>query len=260
MSRLIGRFIILSAVLSGVAFCFAQGGGTGELFQALQRENAELKKQAQDLRIELEKLRQETVSLQSRLVGLAAEKGALESRLASLRQAREAADERTAQADRATAQAAETLSQLRDLIRSQAEAVAAQKSVIAETTAEKKEWRSEAQAASAAAERAVSEAERAKAAEATARQLFVREEALGQYNIAVLKSAAGKYREAEKHFLACLKLLPDDADTHYNLGVLYEDRLRAPAKAVKHYRRFLELRPTGRDAEKVAQWLDKLEI
>jgi tetratricopeptide (TPR) repeat protein len=79
------------------------------------------------------------------------------------------------------------------------------------------------------------------------------------YNMGCVYRAAKRYRQAEEEFLKVLDVDPDDAGTHYNLGVLYDDDLHEPAKARIHYERFLELAPGDRDAPMVREWLSGLE-
>ena len=80
------------------------------------------------------------------------------------------------------------------------------------------------------------------------------------YNMAAVYAREGKYDEAEQEYLHALRLDPMDADVHYNLGILYDDELKSPAKATVHYRRYLKLNPHGPDADQVRDWLMKLEM
>ncbi len=80
------------------------------------------------------------------------------------------------------------------------------------------------------------------------------------YNMAAVYAREGKFSEAEQEYLHALRLDPTDADVHYNLGILYDDELKSPAKAVVHYRRYLKLSPHGPDADQVRNWLMKLEM
>jgi chromosome segregation ATPase len=80
------------------------------------------------------------------------------------------------------------------------------------------------------------------------------------YNMAAVYAREGKFDEAEQEYLHALQLDPTDADVHYNLGILYDDELKSPAKAVVHYRRYLKLNPHGPDADQVRDWLMKLEM
>jgi len=80
------------------------------------------------------------------------------------------------------------------------------------------------------------------------------------YNMAAVYAREGKYEAAEQEYLRALQLNPTDADVHYNLGILYDDELKSPAKAIVHYRRYLKLSPHGPDADQVRNWLMKLEM
>ncbi len=80
------------------------------------------------------------------------------------------------------------------------------------------------------------------------------------YNMAAVYARENKPEEAEQEYLHALRLDPMDADVHYNLGILYDDELKSPAKAVVHYRRYLKLNPHGPDADQVRDWLMKLEM
>ncbi len=80
------------------------------------------------------------------------------------------------------------------------------------------------------------------------------------YNMAAVYAREGKFTDAEQEYLRALQLDPTDADVHYNLGILYDDELDSPEKAVVHYRRYLKLNPHGPDADEVRSWLMKLEM
>ncbi len=75
------------------------------------------------------------------------------------------------------------------------------------------------------------------------------------YNMGVMYTGRGKYSEAEKEYLCALRIDPADADSHFNLAVLYDDFLKEPQKAAVHYRRYLKLRPDAPDALEVQTWL-----
>jgi chromosome segregation ATPase len=80
------------------------------------------------------------------------------------------------------------------------------------------------------------------------------------YNMAAVYAREGKFEEAEQKYLHALRLNPLDADVHYNLGILYDDELNSPVKAVVHYRRYLKLNPHGAEADQVRDWLMKIEM
>jgi tetratricopeptide (TPR) repeat protein len=61
----------------------------------------------------------------------------------------------------------------------------------------------------------------------------------------------GRPRDAESEYLRALEADSNDADVHYNLGILYDDELREEGKAAAHYSRFLKLNPHSGEAETV---------
>lgn len=80
------------------------------------------------------------------------------------------------------------------------------------------------------------------------------------YNMAAGYAREGKFEAAEREYLRALRLNPMDADVHYNLGILYDDELKLPEKAMVHYRRYLKLNPHGPDSDQVRNWLMHLEM
>jgi len=52
---------------------------------------------------------------------------------------------------------------------------------------------------------------------------------------------------------------PDNPEAHYNLGLLYVNFKEYPERAIKHYRRYLELSPDSLDREEVIEWIKILE-
>ncbi|MFA6357509.1 MAG: tetratricopeptide repeat protein [Candidatus Omnitrophota bacterium] len=77
------------------------------------------------------------------------------------------------------------------------------------------------------------------------------------YNLAIIYENVGRYKEAAQEYEKILELTPDDADIHYNLGILYDDYLQKNEKAIAHYRRYLELCPDAKDAVNVREWMDE---
>jgi len=78
------------------------------------------------------------------------------------------------------------------------------------------------------------------------------------YNLGSVYKAARQYDRAQAQFLKALDMKVDDADLHYNLGILYDDNLGNDKKARQHYERFLELAPNDPDAPNVIKWLKEL--
>jgi len=75
------------------------------------------------------------------------------------------------------------------------------------------------------------------------------------YNKAVAYNKLRMYREEEKEYKQCLKINPKDANVHYNLAILYDDRLNRNDKAVEHYKKYLVLHPSGEGVIQVKEWL-----
>lgn len=59
------------------------------------------------------------------------------------------------------------------------------------------------------------------------------------------RAKLGAYKEAVRAYESALDGTAKTADVHYKLGVLYDDKLKAPLSAIHHYDRYLELVPTG---------------
>ncbi|MBM4079362.1 MAG: tetratricopeptide repeat protein [Planctomycetes bacterium] len=84
-------------------------------------------------------------------------------------------------------------------------------------------------------------------------------ELIVRYNLAVAYYRQGRFEKAAAEYEAALTLNPNHVDSHIALGHIYAERLPAPAKALPHLRRALELAPNHPQAPLVRQWLEKLE-
>jgi Tfp pilus assembly protein PilF len=80
------------------------------------------------------------------------------------------------------------------------------------------------------------------------------------YNMAAVYERDGRYREAEREYLQALEIDPSDAACHFNLGILYDDRLGDKRRAAIHYRRYLKLDPHSTDVDQVKSWLMKIDM
>ena len=69
---------------------------------------------------------------------------------------------------------------------------------------------------------------------------------------------SGDLGRAEKVLKDCLRYEPNQPDCHRNLGVLYASQDQTPS-AIKHYRRYVELRPNAADADRVRDILQRFE-
>ena len=84
-------------------------------------------------------------------------------------------------------------------------------------------------------------------------------------SVGVLMTEAGRLLsakrvgEAEKLYLKALKQEPNNPLVCYNMGILYGDYLKNSGKAIKYYRRYLDLSPKAPDAAIVRTWITDLE-
>lgn len=68
-----------------------------------------------------------------------------------------------------------------------------------------------------------------------------------------------KFEDAAEAFEKCLRLSPTSSKAHLQLGMLYEDRLGDPVKAILHYQAFLKKSPASENADTVRKWLTRIE-
>lgn len=67
---------------------------------------------------------------------------------------------------------------------------------------------------------------------------------IGAYNqFGIFLREAGRFQEAEEVYRQALAVWPDSADTHLNLGILYDLYMGRLPEALEHYRRFQALQP-----------------
>ncbi|MBU0759944.1 MAG: tetratricopeptide repeat protein [Candidatus Omnitrophica bacterium] len=86
-----------------------------------------------------------------------------------------------------------------------------------------------------------------------------REEAIECYNNGLKYAVEENYKKAEESFLKAIKINPEDADSCYNLAIIYDDHLGNKKKAAYYYRKYLELRPDSEDRDMVMEWLRKTD-
>lgn len=91
-------------------------------------------------------------------------------------------------------------------------------------------------------------------------QKMMRENADMHYNLGTIFLKNKQYKEAIKEYQRVLELRPNDSETHYNLGVLYDDYLRDREKALYHYQKYLAINPKSADAKKVETYILSLEL
>lgn len=84
---------------------------------------------------------------------------------------------------------------------------------------------------------------------------LIKENADMHYNLGVLFSQNKEYPRALTEFRKVLELRPDDADAHYNIGVIYAEHVRDRDKALSYFRRYLKLNPRAHDASWVKHYI-----
>ena len=85
-----------------------------------------------------------------------------------------------------------------------------------------------------------------------------RERAIYHYNLAVAYTKAVLIAKAVSEYHKSLEYDPDNAEAHFNLGMLYKGQAHDPVKALEHFRRYLELKPDADDVWDVQDSIDKL--
>ncbi len=81
---------------------------------------------------------------------------------------------------------------------------------------------------------------------------------LSAYNqYAIFLREQGRFDDAERAYRSALDVWPDHAETHRNIGVLYDLYRGEHDKALQHYHRYQEL--TGNTDRTVAGWIVLLE-
>jgi tetratricopeptide (TPR) repeat protein len=86
-----------------------------------------------------------------------------------------------------------------------------------------------------------------------------RQEALLHYNLAVGYTREKNYEMAIDEYEKAISLDPKDADSHYNLAIIYDEYRKNPKRAVQHYKKYLEIRPDAADVDEVKDWINRLE-
>lgn len=74
------------------------------------------------------------------------------------------------------------------------------------------------------------------------------------------KAKEGDYAAAVQSYEASLDGSPKDADVHYRLALLYDDKLKNSVAALHHFQRYLELAPRGMHAKDARNSASQLEL
>ena len=79
------------------------------------------------------------------------------------------------------------------------------------------------------------------------------------YNLGLNYTFATDFSSAINAFEEALRLDAKDALSYYNLGLLYSTYHQEPKKAVKYYKKYLELVPSGPKVDEVKERIKSLE-
>lgn len=74
------------------------------------------------------------------------------------------------------------------------------------------------------------------------------------------KAAAGDHVRAISLYESALEDRPSDAEVHYKLALLYDDKMNDPLDALHHFRRYLAITPAGSHATDVKEFVKRDEI
>lgn len=80
--------------------------------------------------------------------------------------------------------------------------------------------------------------------------------ALAWYNLGKAFDELMRSAEAQKAYETCLALDPNNSYAHFNLARLMENR-RQPRKALKHWRKYVQLEPVSKDRERAVRAIKK---
>jgi len=257
--------VLLAVTAASAPVSAQQEPGGSDLFQVMRREKENIEKQLQATRQELQQERRQQAAVQTRLDAVAADLQAAEQDRRELRDQLRTAGQEQAELEQAVLREAEraeklmaVIAELKGLVASQAEALASQRGQIDSLESSQAALRKQLQAEKGKSENVAAKIAEARAEAGRAADLAAADRLRAHYNLAVMYDRQRMFAAAEKEYRTCLEINPHDAYVHYNLGILYDDKLSEPQKALEHYRRFLELHPQGEDAEKVREWMAAL--
>ena len=91
-------------------------------------------------------------------------------------------------------------------------------------------------------------------------ETLTKERSTFYYNLASYATRSQLFDDALDYYNKALVLNPKDAATYYNMGVIYDEHLDNPSRAIFSYSKYLELAPAdASDREKVKKWIDNLQ-
>lgn len=81
-----------------------------------------------------------------------------------------------------------------------------------------------------------------------------------QVKDAETKMVAGDFSRAISLYESALQDQPTDADVHYKLALLYDDKMNDPLNALHHFKRYLLIAPNGAHAADVKNFVKRDEV
>ena len=81
-----------------------------------------------------------------------------------------------------------------------------------------------------------------------------------QLKDAEAKAAAGDFARAISLYESALEDRPGDAEVHYKLALLYDDKMNDPLNALHHFKRYLFIAPSGARANDVKGFVKRDEV
>lgn len=81
-----------------------------------------------------------------------------------------------------------------------------------------------------------------------------------QLKDAEAKAASSDFTRAVSLYESALEDRPSDAEVHYKLALLYDDKMNDPLSALHHFKRYLAIAPSGARASEVKSFVKRDEI
>jgi len=73
--------------------------------------------------------------------------------------------------------------------------------------------------------------------------------------MSVLYAQNHDYQRAIAELNKVIELKPDDGEAYYNLGVIYGEYLNDRKKAIGYFKKYLELSPKDKDADRIRKFI-----
>jgi LysM repeat protein len=81
-----------------------------------------------------------------------------------------------------------------------------------------------------------------------------------QLKDAETKASSGDFARAVSLYESALEDRPSDAEVHYKLGLLYDDKMNDPLNALHHFKRYMAIAPAGVHAADVKNFVKRDEL